>query len=370
MIKIFTILVYFLLLTGCQESPDKKINPLNAARTVSVTTVEAKDTPVTFEYIAQTQSSRLVNIQARVSGFLEKRMYTEGEMVKEGQVLFLMDKKPFLAQVDASKAALARQQAAMETARLNLDRVKPLTEKNALSQKDLDDAIGRYQASAASVEQAKADLLLSKLNLSYCTITSPLDGISSAALQQDGSYINLQDSKLTTVAALDPIWVNFSLSENQLQTYQNQILKKLLIPPKDNEYDIEVVLIDGTIFPYRGKITFTAPYYNQQTGTFLIRASLQNPKGQLRPNQYVRVKAKGAYRPDAILVPQKAVQETAKGRIVWVVNENNEVEPRPVTVGDWQKDGWFINSGLKSGETIVLDGAVMLRPGSKVTIKN
>lgn len=359
----------FLSLTACGKDANNAAMMTKPPIVVTAFQVQARDVPVNFEYVAQTQSSHLVNIQARVSGFLEKRVYTEGDLVKKGQVLFLMDKKPFETQVAAAQAAVARQEAALETARLNLARVKPLAELNALSQKDLDDATGTYQTNAATLEQTKAQLETALLNLSYCTITSPLDGITSAALQQEGTYLNLSDSLLTTVTALSPIWVNFSLSENQIQHFEDQMAKGQLIIPKNNEFDVKVIQINGQLFPHTGKITFTEPYFNPQTGTFLIRASVDNPKGYLRPNQYVRARIEGAIRPNAILVPQRAVQQSAKGQFVWVINEENKADFRPVTVGDWQGNYWFINDGLKSGEKIVTDGGVTLRAGDSVKIK-
>jgi len=362
---LWVLAVVFLLCSCSQEQPKAK-----KEAQVTTLTIEQKDVPVSFEYIAVTQSSHLVNIQARISGFLEKRVYTEGEFVKEGQVLFLMDKKPFQAQVDAAKAALNRQQAALNTAQLNLARVKPLAEKKALSQKDLDDAVGSAESASALVHQAEAQLEAAMLNLSYCTITSPLDGISSSTLQQDGSYVNVTDSKLTTVSALTPIWINFSISENQLQDFRNQFTKKLLIKPKNDEYEVEVILLDGSLFPYKGRITFREPYYNSQTGTFLIRASVDNPEGLLRPNQYVRARVKGAIRPNAIVVPQKAVQQSSKGNFVWVVNEQNQAVIRLVIVGEWIENDWFINSGLNAGDVIIIDGSVTISPGQKVNIQS
>ena len=238
---------------------------------VSVVTVAPRDTPAVFEYVAQTQSSRQVNIQARVSGFLDKRVYTEGSIVKAGQVLFLMDKKPFQAQVDAAKAQLSKSQAALEVAKSNLARVKPLTEKEALSQKDLDDATGNFESAAATVEGSKAQLETAQLNLSYCTITSPVAGISGAAAQADGTYLNQSNSQLTTVAVLSPMWVNFSLSENEMQGFRDQVEKGQLRRAPDNNYLVEIVLVDGQVFPFTGRITFTDPAFNAQTGTFLVR---------------------------------------------------------------------------------------------------
>lgn len=358
----------FLCFTSCENH--KAASPAIKNEGLPVTTfiVEARDVPVSFEYVAQTQSSHMVNIQARVSGFLDQRVYTEGSLVKKDDVLFLMDKKPFQAQVDAAQAALDRQKAALETARLNLARVKPLAEYKALSQKDLDDAKGSFESSGASVEQAKAQLETALLNLSYCTILSPIDGITSAALQQDGTYLNVTDSMLTTVSAISPIWVNFSLSENQIQSYTDQVEKGVLLPPKNDEYEVKVIQMNGSLFPESGKITFNEPYFNPNTGTFLIRASVDNPKGVLRPNQYVRVKVEGAIRPNAILIPQRAVQQSAKGQFVWVVNKENKADFRPVKVGDWQGSNWFIRDGLQSGEQIILDGTVTLHPGDLVKV--
>lgn len=355
-----------LLASGCGTKEQAAPPP---PPTVAVVQVTARDTPITFEYVAQTQSSQQVNIQARVNGFLEKRAYTEGSIVKAGSVLFLMDKKPFQAKVDAASAALERQKAAMKTTRLNLDRTKPLTEKNALSRKDLDDATGAYESAAAAVEMAKAELETARLNLSYCTIASPVNGITSAALQQEGAYINTQNSLLTTVAVLSPMWVNFSLSENEFKSYSDQIAQGQIRPPQGQNYAIEIVLVDGSIFPNTGRITFTDPSFNPQTGTFLLRASVSNPKGVLRPNQFVRARIKGAIRPNAILVPQRAVQQGAKGHFVWVVNRENRAESRPVVVGELVGSDWFISEGLKSGERVVVDGGMTLRPGIGVTVK-
>jgi membrane fusion protein (multidrug efflux system) len=353
--------------TGCSKGPQEKAQPRGAE--VTVITVETKDVPISTEYVAQTQSSRLVNIQARISGFLEKRVYTEGAVVKEGQTLFLMDQKPFKVQVDQARAALAKQVAAMETAKANLARVKPLAEVNALSKKDLDDAVGQYQSYEAAVEQAKAQLETAKLNLSYTVITSPVTGVTSYAQQADGTYINPQNSLLTTVAVLSPMWVNFSLSENEIQTFREQERKGLLRLPKGGNFVVEIILVDGSLYPHTGRITFADSSFNPQTGTFLLRASVDNPKGILRPNQYVRVRLKGAIRPNAILVPQRAIQQGSKGHFVWVVDKDGKAEARPVSVGNWEGDEWFVFEGLKAGERVVVDGAQLLSPGLPLTVK-
>ena len=360
------ILAAALLLPACKGEKKATTQP---PPLVSVITISQKDVPIASEYVAQTQSSHLVNIQARVSGFLDKRLYTEGALVKEGQVLFQMDPKPFKVQLDQAVAALVKQEAALETARLNLERTKPLTEQNALSQRDLDDATGQYQSAAAAVEQAKAQVETARLNLSYTTITSPVTGVSSSAQQTDGTYISAQNSLLTTVAVLSPIWVNFSLSENEMQRYRNALKLGLLRAPKDENYEVEVILSDGSLFPHTGRITFAEPSYNTQTGTFLLRASVNNPDGILRPNQFVRVRVKGAVILKSVLVPQRAVQQGSKGHFVWVVDKEGKAEQRPVVVGDWHGDDWFIFEGLSAGEQVVVDGGLTLHPGMPVSVK-
>jgi membrane fusion protein (multidrug efflux system) len=356
-----------LVAVGCTK--EQKAPPPRPAIEVSVLTVTPKDVAVAAEYVAQTQSSQSVNIQARVSGFLDKRVYTEGAVVKAGQVLFQMDRKPFQAQLDAAKAAMSRNQAALEVAKANLARTKPLAEQEALSQKDLDDAQGQFDQAQAAVEQSKAQVDEAQLNLSYTTIASPVAGITSYAQIAEGSYVNPQNAQLTTVSVLSPMWINFSISENALARIRDEVKKGLLRLPPGNNFTVEVEQVDGTLFPSTGKITFTDPSYNSQTGTFLIRASVDNPDGTLRPNQFVRARLRGAVRPNAILVPQRAVQQGAKGHFVWVVNAQSEAEQRPVVVGDWYEDNWFVNQGIAAGDKVVVDGGLRLTPGARVSVK-
>jgi membrane fusion protein (multidrug efflux system) len=280
-----------------------------------------------------------------------------------------MDDKPFKVQVDAQAAALARQQAGLEVARTDLERTKPLAAQNALAQKDLDAATGQYLGSAAAVEEAKARLETAKLNLSYCTILSPVTGITGAALQQDGTYISPQNSLLTTVAVLSPIWVNFSISENEMQAFYDQVARGGLRPPADGSYVVEILLVDGSLFPHKGRITFASPSFNVQTGTFMLRASVDNPDGILRPNAYVRVRLTGAVRPGAIVIPQRAVQQSSEGQFVWVVDKDGKARPRPVRVGKWQGNDWFVLEGLRSGDQVIVDGTLALHAGTTVAAK-
>ena len=360
----FALSTALFLLVACGKESPKVAEKAPAG--VTVMTVERKDVPVIAIYVAQTQSSQAVNIQARVSGFLDKRTYVEGSVVKTGQVLFQMDQKPFQAQVDAQAAALQRQQAAMQVAKANLDRTKPLAAQNALSQKDLDDATGQFEQTSAAVEQAKAQLEEAKLNLSYTTIRSPVDGVSSYAALADGTYLSPQNSQLTTVSVLTPMWINFSVSENEMERIRNDVRSGQLKLPEGGRFVVEVEMVDGNLFPYTGQITFADPSYNSTTGTFMLRATVNNPAGVLRPNQYVRVRLKGSIRPNAIVVPQRSVQQSAKGHFVWVVNHDNQAELRPVVVGEWKGEGWLISEGLDNSDKVVVDGGIRLTEGATV----
>jgi membrane fusion protein, multidrug efflux system len=354
------------LLAGCGKK--EVATETRPPAEVTVMTVVARDTPVSFEYVGQTQSSHQVQIRARVNGFLDRRVYTEGAMVKAGEVMFQQDKKPFQAQLDIAQGGLAEQMARLQTANDNLAQVKPLAALNALSVKDLDDAVGQQQAAAAAVQSARANVVQAQLNLGYTTITTPVTGLSSFARVQDGAYVNAENSLLTYVEQIDPMWVNFTLSENDLLALRAEQARGVLKLPRKEEFTVELVLADGSIFPQKGRITFENASFNQQTGTFLLRATLPNPSGLLRPGQFVRVRVSGAVRVNAIMVPQQAVLQGAKGHFVVVIDKESKAEIRGVQVAQWFGDEWFISAGLKPGDVVAIDGVVRLSPGAQVKI--
>jgi membrane fusion protein (multidrug efflux system) len=335
---------------------------------VTAVTVAPKDTPVNYEFVGQTLSSHQVQIRARVAGFLDRRVYREGSLVKAGEVMFQQDPRPFNVQLDAANAALAEQQARLEVANSNLAQVKPLAGLNALSQKELDDAVGQQRAAAAAVETAKAGVESAKLNLSYTTIATPVTGLSSFARVQDGAYVSAENSLLTVVEQVDPIWVDFTISENEMLGLRTDRDKGRLKFPANDQYVVEVILADGELFPLKGRITFANASFNPQTGTFLLRASLPNPETTLRPGQFVRVRVSGAVRIDAILVPQASVLQGPKGHIVVVIGKDMKAQIRPVEVGPWYGDDWFINGGLQPGDVVATDGVARLTPGATVKI--
>jgi membrane fusion protein (multidrug efflux system) len=284
--------VVAVLAAGCsKEAPP----PPKPAPQVSVVTVTPQTIPYVMTYVAQTESSRQVDIVARVSGYLERIAYKEGELVQEGQLLFELDPKPFRAQLDAAKGELRAQQARLSTAKANLSRIRPLAKMDAVSRADLDKAQGEHDSANAAVFAARAKVKEQELNLGYTTIESPVTGLASRSSQRQGAYINAQSesAKLTYVAALDPVWVNFSVSQNQTTKLRDMVEKKLLVPPPNLDFEVEVALSDGTVYPHKGRINFADPSFSQETGSFLVRAVLPNPDRQLRPGMFVTARLYG-----------------------------------------------------------------------------
>jgi membrane fusion protein (multidrug efflux system) len=353
-------------LVGC-DTPAPAVKP--PAPEVKVIKVEPKTIDVVLPRLAQLESSREVDVVARVSGFLEKMVYKEGALLKQGEVMFVMDKRPFQAQVDAAKGELQASKARLWTANANLKRVKPLTEADAMSQSDLDNAIGQQRSAEAAVFSAKAKLSSAELDLSYTTLYAPVTGLSGAALQREGSYLNAvsQSALLSYVAQIDPIWVNFAISQNELERFRKQEESGQYVAPKNKKYIFEIILTDGSVYPLKGSLDFASPTFDTRTGTFSLRAVVANPDFLLRPGMFVNSNLLGGKRPNAIVVPQQAVQQQGNEQVVMLVNARSEVEVRSVMVGDWIKDQWIINSGLKGGEMVIVEGFQKVRP--KMTVK-
>ena len=364
----FLLFLVVTMLAACSKEAPRAERP---APQVTVMTVTPQTIPDVPSFVAQTESSQQVDIVARVSGYLDKIAYQEGEIVREGQVLFQIDPKPFQAQLEAAKGELMAQQARHATAAANFKRVKPLTEQKALSQADLDRAQGEFDASKAAVHSAQAKVQEAELNLGYTTIRSPVTGFAGRSLQRQGAYINAlaPEAKLTYVARVEPMWVNFSVSQNQMAQRETLVKGGQLVLPKNRDYDVEVVMPDGTSYGYRGKLNFADPSFSQDTGSFLVRGVLPNPKRELRPGMFVTVKVHGGSRPNAVVVPQLAVQQGSNGHLVYVVKEDGTAEVRPVLTGDYfGGKGIIIASGLHAGDRVVVEGALKVVPGQPVKI--
>lgn len=335
---------------------------------VAVREAKPASVPVEFEFPAQTAGSREVEVRARVTGILLKRNYEEGSRVRAGQSLFTIDPAPFEAAVARAEAEAASAQAAHAQAERNARRYKPLYEARAASQKDYDDAVSAQEIAAASLKAARARLEEARLNLSYTRVESPIAGITSRALKSEGSLVSGPDVLLTTVTQSDPIYANFGLSEAELARLQRDRAAGTLVLPKDGRFEVAVRLEDGSTYAKPGRLAFSDERISSATGTADARAELPNPDGLLRPGQFVRVILKGAVRPGAIAVPQRAVMEGPQGKMVYVLGAEGKAEPRPVTVGEWTGRDWVVTAGLKAGDKVIVDGLMKVFPGAPVQV--
>jgi membrane fusion protein (multidrug efflux system) len=360
-------LVLGILVSGC-DKPAAQTTGQMPPPEVNAIAVQPRDVPVTFEYVGQTAGVREVEVRPRVTGILERWNYREGAPVRAGDSLFTIDAAPFKAAVARAEAQVASAEARRAQAQRTVERLKPLWEAKATSQKNYDDAVSAEQIAQADVKAAAAQLTEARLDLGYTRVTAPISGITSRALQSEGTLVQAQQTLLTSISQVDPIHVMFSVSESEHLKLSKESAEGRLVLPKDGRFDVAVKLADGNLHNATGKLDFSDVRVNPQTGTSEARAVLPNPAQKLRPGQFVRVMLKGAIYPHAIAVPQRAVLEGPKGKLVMTVNAQSMAEPRPVEVGDWSGEDWIIASGLQPGDRVIVDGIMRIRPGAPVTI--
>jgi membrane fusion protein (multidrug efflux system) len=335
---------------------------------VSVVSVAPQSLPLTFEYVGQTAGSREVEVRARVAGIILKRNFTEGAPVKEGQSLYSIDPAPFEAAAARAEADVVAAQARLEQAKRNAARMKPLYAEKAVSQKEHDDAVSAKEISAADVKAARARLVEARLNLGYTKVEAPVSGVASRSLRSEGSLVGGPETLLTTVMQVDPIWVNFGIPDNEQAQLARDVQAGRVALPKGDAFEVALRLADGSLYDRTGKLNFSDVRVSPTTGTREARAELPNPQGVLRPGEFVRVILRGATRPNALTVPQRAVLEGPQGKFVYVVNEKSQAEPRSVEVGDWASESWVINSGIKPGDRVIVEGLMRLGPGTPVRV--
>ena len=335
---------------------------------VAVQEVKPAARPIEFEFPAQTAGSREVEVRARVTGILHKRNYEEGARVAAGQSLFTIDPVPFEAALARSEADAVAAEAQFNQASRNAKRYKPLWETKAVSQKEYDDAVSAEEIAAAQLKAAKARLTEAKLNVTYTRVESPIPGVTSRALKSEGSLVSGPDVLLTTVTQTDPMYVNFGLSESEQTRLARDAAAGKLQLPKDGKFEVVLRFEDGTTYAKPGRLAFSDVRVSGSTGTSDARAEMPNADGRLRPGQFVRAILKGAVRPDAIAVPQRAVMEGPQGKMVYVLGAESKAEPRPVTVGEWSGTDWIILEGLKPGDKVIVDGLMKVFLGGAVQV--
>jgi membrane fusion protein (multidrug efflux system) len=335
---------------------------------VAVIIVAPKTLPVTFEHNGRTLGHREIEVRGQVTGILTKRNYKEGAPVRRGESMFTIDPRPYQVALARLEADLGTAQARYAQAKREADRLGPVAAIQAASRKELDDALSAEQIAAAEVKAAQARVNEARLNLEFTRVQAPISGLAGRALRSEGSLVSGPDVLLTTVTQTDPMYVLFGLPEPEQLRLRREIETGRLRMPADGKLDVSIRLADGEKYGHTGKLDFTDARVDAATATVEARADLANPDGVLKPGQFVRVFLTGATRPDAVLVPQRAVLEGPQGKFVYVVGAEGKAEVRPVQVGEWAGESWVISEGLKAGDRVIVDGVLKIGPGVPVKV--
>jgi len=297
-----------------------------------------------------------------------KRHYKEGAPVRKGETMFTIDPAPFQVAVARAEADLGVANARLEQAKRDVARLKPVLEAKAVSQKELDDAESGARVAEAETRSVQARLSEARLNLGYTRVDAPIAGVASRAVISEGTLVSGPNVLMTTVTQTDPMYVILGIPDREILAIRRHVEEGRLKLPVGNRFKATLKLADGTTYKHGGTLDFTDVRINTQTGTSEARAEFPNHENTLRAGEFVRIVLEGAVRPAAIVLPQRAVLEGPKGKFVYVVNAESKVEPRPVEVGEWAGNGWIIESGVKPGERVVLDGVMKIGPGAPVQV--
>jgi RND family efflux transporter MFP subunit len=357
------------LLTACakkQSGPPQNIGPVQ----VSVATVEQRDVSLYGDWVATLDGFVNAQIQPQVSGYMIKQDYREGSVVQSGEVLFEIDPRPFQATLDQTEGQLAQARAQLELAEINVKRDTPLAEAHAIAQSQLDNEVQQQAAQGAAVRTAEANVEQARLNVGFTKVRSLVTGIAGRAMTQVGSLVS-QSTTLTTVSQVNPIKVYFSISEQEYLGLSGRVKAggKADLLGGGNSIPLQLALGNGNIYPHKGQIVFVDRQVNPQTGTIQIAGSFPNPQNLLRPGQFGRIKAETEVRHDALLIPQRAVNELQGSYQVAVVDSNNTVQIRNVALGPQLGSDLIITSGIKPNERAVTEGVSKLKDGMRVSPK-
>ncbi len=349
---------------GCKENAGSTPAPqIPQVEVLTTTTTTVPDEP---EFIGQAEASRPVEIRPQVTGLIKAVLYQEGRDVKAGTPLYQIDPVPFQAAVASAKAKIAQAEAKVVQARQDLARVKPLLAEQAVSQKDVDDAVAEDLSSKAALQGAKADLIKAQFDFDNTLITAPIDGLIERTRFYEGRLVSAQTDLLTVVHRVDPMYIVVSIPESFILKRRHDIETKKIEHPGVYRLRGELVLLDGTVYPQEGTLDLMEPGLRTETGARVVRITVPNPKRTLLPGQFMKVKFKGDTKPNVVLIPQRAVLQGPQGPFVFVVGPEERVEIRPVQASAWQGDQWLIDQGLKAGERVVVNGLMKIGPGAPV----
>lgn len=359
-----------ILLTGCAEKSTESSVPAPQVEVITVTTRAIQDEP---EFIGQTEAFRPVEIRSQVSGIIKKVLFTEGRNIKEGSPLYLIDPVPFRAIYLSTKARVAQAEARLVLARQDLARVLPLLEQQAVSKKNVDDAQAEVRGAKASLEAAQNDQVKAKFDLDNTAISAPVNGRIGRSHFYEGRLISAQETLLATIDQLDPMYVNVSVPESYLLRRRREIAEHKVERPDIFQLRGVMTFSDGSVYPQEGVLDFADVALRPETGTLQGRFVFPNPEGAFAPGQsyfypgqFVKIRIKGYTRTEAILIPQRAVQQGPSGSFVYVIDKENKAELRAIRASMWRGKEWLIEEGLRPGERVVVEGFFRIIPGAEV----
>jgi membrane fusion protein, multidrug efflux system len=351
-------LAAFIALAACRERSQPSFERPPAP--VTVAAAVAENVPIYIDAVGKVTAREVVSIQPQVSGRITKIHFTDGADVKVGDLLFTIDPRPYQAQLNQAEANLAQAGAALELARVNFARVEGLTDPRAVSRQDYDTKKNAVALAEAQVQQNRAAVDSARLNVEYCTIRSPINGRAGQRVVDVGNVVSANTGSLLIIQRLDPIYADFTVTENELTAVQRNMANRSL--------RVEVRLPDDGAKPREGKLTFLDNAVQEGTGTVRLRATVANADRYFWPGRFARVRLILSTRRDAVLVPAEAPQLSAKGSFVYVIKKDSSAEQRPVKVGQRQGDLVVIDEGVNAGERVVVKGQVGVTPGGKVQI--
>ena len=361
--NIYLYFVIFLLISCNKSNPGVEKSNHDFAIPVSVKSVKSTSIPIYVEVVAQTEGAKEIEVRSRVGGIVIKRLYNEGDKIQAGQPMFLIDTMPFQLALEQAQASFLLQKAHLEQALREEKRLKELLSNQAVSQREYDNATTDTVTAKATAAQAEAALKQAQLNLSYCHVNAPQSGTSGRFRYSEGALVEANNSLLTTIAQLDPIWVRFSLSQNDIMQLGGSIRNSDI-------KNVSLILPSGKYYELNGKVNFSSSQIDPQIGTQQLRATFGNPKHELLPGQFVRVRITTGQREGVFLVPQVAVLTGELGKYVLLAEKDNKgkiiARPRPIKEGLWFEDQWVILEGLHNGDQVIVDNLMKLRPNLPV----
>lgn len=348
-------------LIGCGKKEDPaKAQGAMPPMPVSVLTLAPTTVPISAEAVAQTEGAKEVEIRPRVGGILLKKLFEEGAPVKAGQAMFLIDPVPFQIALSNAKAQLAQQKARVEQTQRETQRLQSLVATQSISQREADNAVSDNALARAGLSQYEASVREAELNLSYTTVTSPLSGIAGRFEFSEGALVSANTSLLTKVSQISPIWVRFSLSDSELSQIGGHLTPA-------NVKEVKLILPNGEEYAKKGQLNFAASGIDPALGTQQLRATFENADKRLLPGQFVRVRVTTGQKDGVFVVPQTAVLTGDQGKFVYVANAKNEATIKPIVAGNWVGKDWVILSGLESGDKVIVDNIIKIRPGAMVS---